>query len=170
MSPAILYLRLLRVGNDGRRLLLEALQQECRVRDERHRNGEQGVHEDVQLGLTKPVLPQPLQHVLLVTQVAPVNAWEPPAEVDDGRKLRHAPLPGVARVRHLHERDVEIVGFAVDVFQLVHYHLALFEFRFVWNASTSFSVIQFYIRLNTGCTSVKCSFLTTHGAQEQFVL
>lgn len=48
----------------------EALQQEGGVEDKRHRNGDQSIHEYVQLRLAETVFPQPLEHFVLGQQVA----------------------------------------------------------------------------------------------------
>lgn len=110
--------------NRWRRCRLEALQQERRVDDEPEGGRDASVHQDVQLGLAEAVLPEPLQHVLLVVHVPPVDAGEPLAEVHDGRQLGDAPLPGVPRVSHLDERDVQVVGFAVDQLEPLQHGVA----------------------------------------------
>lgn len=50
-----------------------------------------------------------------------------------------APFARVTRIRHLHEGDVEIVGFTVDVLQPLHYLFALLRVVFVCNKSTTFN-------------------------------
>lgn len=110
--------------NRWRRCRLEALQQERRIDDEPESSCDTTVHQDVQLGLAEAILPEPLQHVLLVVHVPPVDAGEPLAEVHDGRQLGDAPLPGVPRVSHLDERDVQVVGFAVNQFEPLQHGVA----------------------------------------------
>lgn len=124
ISTALL---LLLMRNQLRGLGLEALQQECSVHNECNTDRHQGVHENVQLRLPEAVLAQPLEHVRLRVQVAPVDVGESPPEVDDGGQMRHPPLPRVAGVRHFHEGYVEVVGLAVDVLQLLHDYFALFR-------------------------------------------
>lgn len=112
--------------NQLRGLRFEALQQECSVHHERDAYGHQGVHEDVELRLSEPVLPEPLEDVRFGMQVPPVDVGEASSEVDDRGQMRHTPFPGVSGISHLHEGYVEVVGLAVDVLEFFRYYLALF--------------------------------------------
>ena len=54
-----------------------------------------------------------------------VDAWELPPEVDERRHLVDAVLLGVAVVVDLHERDVQGIGLAVDLLQVLQHLLAV---------------------------------------------
>jgi hypothetical protein len=135
-------LGLLRMRNHGLRLRLEALQQESGVYDEGDADGEQCVHEEVQLGLSEAVLPQPFQNISFGMDVAPIYAREAPPKVDNRREIGHAPFPRVPRIRHLDESYVKIVGLAIDVLQLLRDDFALVRIYLVWNTLNSFRIFQ----------------------------
>lgn len=71
-----------------------------------------------------------------------INTRETLPEVDDSRQLCHSPFPCVARVRHLDERDVQVVRFAVDVFQFLKHQRAVGVIRFVCQNKTLKDYVQ----------------------------